>query len=109
MLYKLNFDTLERRRQHHIIKTFHKVFYGHGGINIPAWIIPSQRDNLKCVQPASRTNCHLYSFYPRAIRFWTLLPFNLRNMHDGDAFGQCLTAAVVEKMSLQSHAKVLRL
>ena len=51
MLYKLTLDTLERRRQHHMINTFHKVVYGHVGINIPAWIIPSQRDNLKCVQP----------------------------------------------------------
>ena len=76
MLYKLNLDTLERRRQHHMVKTFHKVFYGHDGINIPASIIPSQRDNLKFVQPASRINCHLYSFYPRAIRFWNLLPFH---------------------------------
>ena len=75
MVYKFNLDTLERRRQHHMMKTFHKVFYGHVGINIPAWIIPSQRDNLKFVQPASRINCHLYSFYPLAIRFWNLLPF----------------------------------
>ena len=109
MLYKLNLDTLERRRQHHMVKTFHKVFYGHDGINIPASIIPSQRDNLKFVQPASRINCHLYSFYPRAIRFWNLLPFHLRNMNDMDAFGQSLTAAVVEKMSSQSHAQVRRL
>ena len=99
MLYKLNLDTLERRRQHHMVKTFHKVFYGHDGINIPASIILSQRDNLKFVQPASRINCHLYSFYPRAIRFWNLLPFHLRNMNDMDAFGQSLAAAVVEKMS----------
>ena len=37
---------------------------GHYGINIRASIIPSQRDNLKFVQPASRINCHFYSFYP---------------------------------------------
>ena len=92
-----------------MMKTFPKVFCGHGGINIPAWIIPSQRDNLKFVQPASRINCHLYSFYPRAIRFWNLLPFHLRNMKHMDAFGQSLTAAVVEKMSSQSHAQVRRL
>ena len=92
-----------------LVKTFHKVFYGHDGINIPASIIPSQRDNLTFVQPASRINCHLYSFYPRAIRFWNLLPFHLRNMNDMDAFGQSLTAAVVEKMSSQSHAQVRRL
>ena len=91
MLYKLNLDTLERRRQHHMVKTFHKVFYGHDVINIPASIIPSQRDNLKFVQSASRINCHLYSFYPRDIRFWNLLPFHLRNMKDMDAFGQSLT------------------
>ena len=109
MLYKLNLDTLERRRQHHMVKPFHKVFYGHDGINIPASIIPSQRDNLKFVQPASRINCHLYIFYPRAIRFWNLLPFHLRNMNDMDAFGQSLTAAVVEKMSSQSPAQVRRL
>ena len=109
MLYKLNLDTLERRRQHHMVKTFHTVLYGHDGINIPASIIPSQRDNLKFVQPASRINCHLYSFYPRAIRFWDLLPFHLRNMKDMDAFGQSLTAAVVEKMSSPSHALVRRL
>ena len=110
MLYKLNLDTLERRRQHHMVKTFHKVFYGHDGINIPASIIPSKRDNLKFVQPASRINCHLYSFYPSAIiRFWNLLPFHLRNMNDMDAFGRSLTAAVVEKMSSQSHAQVRRL
>ena len=106
---RMNLDTLERRRQHHMVKTFHKVFYGHDGINIPASIIPSQRDNLKFVQPASRINCHLYRFYPRAIRFWNLLPFHLRNMNDMDAFGQSLTAAVVEKMSSQSHAQVRRL
>ena len=58
---------------------------------------------------ATRINCHLYSFYPRAIRFWNLLPFHLRNMKDMDAFGQSLTAAVVEKMSSQSHAQVRRL
>ena len=109
MLYKLNLDTLERRRQHHMMKTFHKVFYGHVGINIPAWIIPSQRDNLKFVQPASRINCHLYSFYPRAIRFWNLLPFNMRNMKDVDAFTQSLTTAVVERLSSQSHAQRRRL
>ena len=109
MLYKLNLDTLERRRQHHMRKTFHKVFYGHVGINIPAWIIPSQRDNLKFVQPASRINCHLYSFYPRAIRFWNLLPFNMRNMKDVDAFTQSLTTAVVERLSSQSHAQRRRL
>ena len=87
-----------------MVKTFHKVFYGHDGINIPVSIIPSQRNNLKFVQPSSRINCHLYSFYPRAIRFW-----NLRNMKDMDAFGQSLTAAVVEKMSSQTHAQVRRL
>ena len=103
MQYTLNLDTLERGRQHHMVKSFHKVLYGHDGINIPASIIPSQRDNLTFVQPASRINCHLHSFNPRAIRFWNLLPFHLRNMKDMDAFGQSLTAAVVEKMSSQSH------
>ena len=49
---------------------------------------------------------NLYSFYPRAVRFWNLLPFHLRNVKDMDAFGQSLTAAVVEKMSSQSHAQV---
>ena len=102
-------DTLERRRQHHMMKTLHKVFYAHVGINIPAWIITSQRNNLKFVQPASRINCHLYSFYPRAIRFWNLLPFNIRNMKDVDAFTNSLTTAVVERLSSQSHAQRRRL
>ena len=108
-LLKLNLDTLERRRQHHMVKTFHKVLYGHVGINILVSIIPSQRDNLQFVQPAARINCHLYSFYPRAIRFWNLVPFHLRNMKDMDVFGQSLTDAVVEKMSSQMHAQVRRL
>ena len=52
---------------------------------------------------------HLYSFYPRAIRFWNLLPFNMRNMKDVDAFTQSLTTAVVERLSSQSHAQRRRL
>ena len=110
MLYKLNLDTLERRRQHHMMKTVHKVSL----VMLASTFLlglsrPRETTNLKFVQPASRINCHLYSFYPRAIRFWNLLPFNMRNMKDVDAFTQSLTTAVVERLSSQSHAQRRRL
>ena len=82
--------------------------YSHVSINIPAWITLSHRDNLKCATSFSHQQSSL-QLYPRVIRLWNLLPFQLRNMKDTDAFGQSLTAAVVEKMSSQSHAQVRRL
>ena len=67
-----------------------------------ASIIPSQRDNLKFVQPTVISAASTPVL--KNISFWNLLPFHLLNMKDMDAFGQSLTAAVVEKMSSQSHA-----
>ena len=110
MLYKLNLDTLERRRQHHNDEDLPQsilwsCWHQHSCLDYP---VPERQLKI-CATSFSHQLSSLYSFYPRAIRFWNLLPFNMRNMKDVDAFTQSLTTAVVERLSSQSHAQRRRL
>ncbi|XP_071502795.1 uncharacterized protein [Diadema antillarum] len=78
MLSSLGWDTLQHRRILHQSEMLYKIHYGFVNITMPEEIRIAQNNtrnhNLSYLQPYSRVNCHLYSFYPRAIRIWNTLP-----------------------------------
>ncbi|XP_072164246.1 uncharacterized protein [Diadema setosum] len=78
MLSSLDWDTLQHCRILHKSEMLYKIHYGFVNIAMPEEIRIAQNNtrnhNLSYLQPFPRVNCHLYSFYPRAIRIWNTLP-----------------------------------
>lgn len=102
MLQALDWQDLETRRLHSQLIMFYKITNNLVKINIPPVFHPptvrTRRSNqLKFIQPHSRINTYLYSFYPRSIRVWNLLPITIIRAPDLADFkaslnGQMLTA-----------------
>ena len=79
MQSKLGWQKLETRRLQHQLIFLYKIKYNLLNISLPQHqIVPCtrtrNRDPNKFVQIPTRINTYAYSFYPRVIRVWNLLP-----------------------------------
>ena len=77
----LGLETLEARRKRNKIITFHKIYYNNTCLKLPEDIRRPDRNTrghtAKLTIPKSRTNAHLYSFFPSTVRQWNKLPSDL--------------------------------
>ena len=73
MLDELEWPPLQQRRRELKLTLFHKAYNNDVDINIPL-AINTRSASHKFLIPSSRTNHHLYSFYPSTVRMWNLLP-----------------------------------
>lgn len=79
MLNNLQWRSLQLRRVDARLCMLYKIVHGHVLIPHQTNLIPVNRisryHNTNSFQiPSSKTEYHLYSFYPRTIRLWNLLP-----------------------------------
>jgi hypothetical protein len=80
LLYNLEWDSIQLRHMLLSLKAFYMVYYGiwriDGGGAIAHPVYVSQRvDNTRKVNPLySRIDRHKYSFFPKMIKTWNLLP-----------------------------------
>ena len=86
MLKELKWPTLQERR--YIARTclFHKAVNDNVAVNIPSYIMtPKQlqgRSQRQFVNIGANTNIYLYSFFPRTIRCWNILPIEYRQLKE---------------------------
>ena len=93
---KLGWQTLETRRLHQQLVFLYKIKYNLLNISLPQHLIfPCTRtrnsDPNKCVQIPTRINTYAYSFYPRVIRAWNLLPNEIIRLPSIDTFHQAVS------------------
>ena len=69
MLDELEWPPLQQRRRELKLTLFHKAYNNDVDINIPL-AINTRSASHKFLIPSSRTNHHLYSFYPSTVRMW---------------------------------------
>ena len=78
LVSQLNWDSLENRRLFAQAATFYKISNNLVNINFPPEVQPNLRltrtNSLKFKQIQSNVLAYNYSFYPRTVRTWNLLP-----------------------------------
>ena len=93
---KLGWQTLETRRLQHQLVFLYKIKYNLLIISLPKHlIVPCTRtrnsDPNKFFQISTRINTYAYSFYPRVIRAWNLLPNEIIRLPSIDTFHQAVS------------------
>ena len=82
MLHRLDWPTLEKRRDHAKIIKMYKIIYNivHIQPTLPLTYsntVNTRGHHLKMQQPATRIDTYLHSFFPSAVRLWNSLPATL--------------------------------
>ena len=90
---KLGWQTLETRRLQHQL---YKIKYNLLNISLPQHLIvpctqTRNSDPNKFVQIPTRINTYAYSFYPRVIRAWDLLPNEIIRLPSIDILHQAVS------------------
>ena len=82
MIAKLGWQSLEWRRLQQQLLMLYKIKHSLVQIHLPPTLLAPQArtrssDPNKFIQLHTRTNIYSYSFYPRVVRAWNLLPANI--------------------------------
>ena len=93
---KLGWQTLETRRLQHQLVFLYKIKDNLLNISLPQHLIvpctqTRNSDPNKFVQIPTRINTYAYSFYPRVIRAWNLLPNEILRLSSIDTFHQAVS------------------
>ena len=93
---KLGWQTLETRRLQHQLVFLYKIKYNLLNISLPQHLVvpctqTRNSDPNKFVQIPTRINTYAYSFYPRVIRAWNLLPNEILRLSSIDNFHQAVS------------------
>jgi len=83
MLRELKWSTLEQRRNQASLTMLHKIH--NKQVNVDHSHLKTTQNN-KFLIPHSKTEHHINSFYPRAIRLWNELPTEIRDVTTLPAF-----------------------
>ena len=95
MLDDLEWPPLQRRRKELKLTLFHKAY--HKEVDIPIPLDTNARGSAhKFLIPSSRTNHHLYSFYPSTVRLWNVLPGEAVMSDTADKFKATLKCRQLE-------------
>ena len=84
MLNKLGLPAVENRRKIASLVMLYKIRTGQVRISLTPYITPSLRDRFSI--PYSRTDAHMYTFFPRTARLWNHLPADLVSRPDLEVF-----------------------
>ena len=91
MIAELNWQTLEERRRIARLQMFHKIHYQYVAVSMPLapknHLLPTRKENMLAYNiPASNCDYHLYSFFPRTVRDWNILPQDLVQLTSVESF-----------------------
>ena len=70
MLDKLEWPTLESRRENSRLVHFYNAVNENSGLRLPPYLQTSTRNPTKFVQPFSRIDLRRMSFFPRTVKKW---------------------------------------
>jgi len=81
LLSQLKWDSLQKRRCASGLVVFHKAFHGQSSISLGHLAKPSRsnRQSATFVPLQCHTDVYKFSFFPRTIRDWNLLPPDLQS------------------------------
>ena len=99
MREKLEWPTLQQRRCVTRLTMFHKTQNNQSAVNIPDYIQKPSRivrgqHNQSYINIQSSTNVYQFSYFPRTIRCWNLLPVHLVQIPTHTAFQQGLWSLI---------------
>ena len=91
MLEQLDWETLELRRKKARLTMLYKMHYNLVEIDHQKYLEPAGRSSRHMHKfsykiPASKTNYHLFSFFPNTIRDWNSLPLNVVEAQSVNSF-----------------------
>ena len=91
MLEQLDWETLEQRRRKARLTMLYKMHYNLVEIDHQKYLEPAGRSSRHMHKfsykvPASKTNYHLFSFFPNTIRDWNSLPLNVVEAQSVNSF-----------------------
>jgi len=100
MLKDLGWQTLQTRRCIARLAMLHKTTNHLTATTLPTYVLPSQRTSLRGKHPCSltpiraNTDRYLYSYFPRTIRCWNILPVELIQLETSQEFKSTLSAGI---------------
>ena len=100
MLKNLGWQTLQTRRCIARLAMLHKTTNHLTATTLPTYVLPSQRTSLRGKHPCSltpiraNTDRYLYSYFPRTIRCWNILPVELIQLETSQEFKSTLSAGI---------------
>ena len=101
LLQTLGWRTLATRRQEARLILFYKIVHGLVNISPPDYLLPFTRSSrlhhMHAFQiPHSSSDYHLYSFFPRTIRTWNILPAVIVSQPSLDFFKNQISKQLLE-------------
>ena len=85
MLDSLDWPPLQRRRSELKVVLFYKILNNEVDIALPLDKAPRETGH-KFMVPQSRTNSHLYSYFPSTVRVWNNLPSVVASAETSEGF-----------------------
>ena len=82
--------TLERRRIIKQATTFYKILNNIIEITPPPGLLTRSRTRGQYIAPKCRINAMVFSFYPRAIRIWNMIPSKITNIKNPKSFQEAI-------------------
>ena len=80
LITALGWPTLERRRIIKQATTFYKILNNIIEITPPPGLLTRSRTRGQYIAPKCRINAMVFSFYPRAIHIWNMIPSKITNI-----------------------------
>ena len=90
LITALGWPTLERRRIIKQATTFYKILNNIIEITPPPGLLTRSRTRGQYIAPKCRINAMVFSFYPRAIRIWNMIPSKITNIKNPKSFQEAI-------------------
>ena len=100
MKNELNWETLQQRRKVSRISTFREALAGRLAIPVRKALRPVRRvlrNSPTYIPIAANKNCYKYSFIPRTIPEWNLLPSSIIDIQNKDTFKSAVLSSIKEQ------------
>ena len=72
------------------VTTFYKILNNIIEITPPPGLLTRSRTHRQYVAPRCRINAMVFSFYPRAIRIWNMIPPKITNIKNSKSFQEAI-------------------
>ncbi len=90
LITALGWPTLEHRRIIKQATTFYKILNNIIEITPPPGLLTRSRTRGQYIAPKCRINAMVFSFYPRAIRIWNMIPSKITNIKNPKSFQEAI-------------------
>ena len=82
MLTQLEWRSLESRRRTSRLVNMYKCIRKKNALSLPNYVMVSTKKEDEPIQPSCRIDSMKYSFFPRTIKEWNMLPSQVKSVNE---------------------------